>query len=300
MPCHAVSTEYGFCGNVVIEGSVCNKKPCHDAAHEAIVRRSEPSSKGIHLVAFCHSNFDPTVRYVDSPGGYSVVFNRIYATDPADVGKEVKMGWHINPAIRNDLTDGLAIAQAIRTMREEICARRDAMQANGNNEDAIFGEITIQIFFPDVKTLRAIRETRDTLIDRDRSPWDKVLGAVTDESQALKDAGLKTTLELRWLPGRQHTIEPLHRAREIAEWVRKKCKNFYRVGDFKHNGPRAELDVSTSVFSEFQPYFLQIHKLVKEQAVKQRAARKAKKASKKNRRRQMKENERKRAQEARV
>ena len=272
-----------------------------DAAREAVAAPTWSETGEITLKAFCESSFVAKSPHLNSPGAYALVFDRLHERDPADVGKEVDMAWHVEPAMRNDLIDIMLIAQAIRTMKEEICAFRDTALANDGEAKtghALASKVTVQIFSGRVNTLQQVKRAQNEFIDRNKSLVNKALGAIIDESVALGEIkDIVVNLELRWCPSHSTTSPErvpayLVRAHELAEWARKKYRNYHRIGDEKENRPggreREQLDLSTSVFEELRPDFQQVHYTNEKHKHHQKMAKHRRQAQEANRKAQAK------------
>jgi len=234
----------------------------YDTALNATSHQPHEEPGTIRVPVFIESGFLSGTHYGDDPGGYAMVFRRIHSDNPDDIGKNVEMAWHVKPCLKYNLIDGMAIAQAIRTITAELRASRDTTLASaGSNKDILLNRVIIQIFSAKRKTLEALQASQASgFVDRDESLWNKVVGAIIDESLRLGELGLDVGLELHWCPGNcnqdpSRVPAPLTRARELAHWARRKHKNHYRVGE----GLKQELDVSTSVFEEFLPDFQTEH-----------------------------------------
>jgi len=279
----AASTADVFRGEIIIHENNGCSDAAFDSANEATAPQLTPGQKLVPI--FVHSSHISGTDYGDDPGGYAAVFDRIHASvdQPSHVGKQVEMAWHIKPVFHYNLAHGMSIAQAIRSITDELRAWKDAALASaGSDKDAIFNRLIVQIFSPSKPMLLELQNVADRahkqqqqgnggtsstsspspsfVLDRDKSLKNKVLGAIIDESIKFKQVGLDVGLELHWcrskwsVPGR---VPPAFtRAVELADFARKRHKNWYRVGD---KGPRKELDLSNSVFEEYRQDFVWAH-----------------------------------------
>jgi len=164
-----------------------------DALKEALEILSKVSSspeKALTAAFVDGSNERKTHR-----GGCAVVYYR-YAPGRKDDGLRVEKAWSVSPNMYSDVTEGMAIAEAIRAFVKDL--RCLASEDSGDGPEVPMRRITIVIFSDSASMLSLIENTQGAPLDRDLNVRHKLLGIIVDESRKLASIpGFETRLELR-------------------------------------------------------------------------------------------------------